>query len=469
MNGRRACGVLLCLLGPFARADGAPTWAHDVAPIIMRRCAECHRPGEVAPFSLLAYADAAKRARFIAKTVRARNMPPWNPDGPEDAFVGDRHLSEAEIAVFEQWAASGAPPGDLATAPQPPAAPESGWRLGKPDLVLRMRKPFDVPPGPDDTYQVFPIPFSLDAVPADVVARARIPDSDVLALAAIEIHPGNRKVLHHADLFVDTTGAAVRRERESGGNGYTSFGTPGFVPDAYLGGRVPGMSPRLLPHGIALSVMPLKGDIALQVHYNATGKPETDQTEIGLYFMKEPTRRVMDALFLRSFSLDIPAGEARFVRTDSITVPVDCALMSVFAHMHFLGKEVHASVRFPDGSTRSLLDITRWRFRWHDRYFFHEPFLVPKGSVVSCQWIFDNSATNPANPASPPRDVRFGPNSTDEMCELQLGVIPVNLGDESALLDARVQKMKEKIGELTPEQRARFNWSDAFNDISGRE
>jgi hypothetical protein len=463
-------GARLLAGGPAAPgADAAaPTWARDVAPILMNHCVECHRPGEVAPFPLLAYRDAAKRARFIAKTVKARIMPPWTPDGPRGAFVDERRLDDGEIATIARWAESGAPPGDLSAEPLPPPARGGGWRLGPPDLVVRMRRPFTIPAGPDDTYQVFPVPFSLDGVPADVLSRARIPESDALAVAAVEVRPGNPRVFHHAGVFVDTTGVARQREAAEGGNGYESFGTPGFVPAAYLGGRVPGTTPRFLPDGIAAGVMPMSGDIALQVHYHATGKAESDQSEVGIYFMREPTRRMMDSLFLRSFKLDIPAGTPAFVVVDSIEVPADCILMSVFPHMHLLGREVHASAQMPDGSTRPLIDIGRWSFRWQDHYYYREPFVLPKGTRVQCRWVFDNSAANPSNPYSPPRRIQFGPNSTDEMCGLLLGVIPINLADAPLLLEARTRKMRESIAELTPEQRARFRWDDAFDDLSGR-
>jgi len=451
-----------------AASSPTPTWARDVAPILMNNCVECHRPGQVAPFSLLAYRDSAKRARFLAKTVAERTMPPWSPDGPVGAFVGERRLTDAEIAVIDRWAEAGAPAGDLSQAPEPPPALGDGWRLGTPDLVVRMRHPFTLPAGPDDAYEVFPMPFTLDGVPADVIARARIPGTDLLSVAAVEIRAGNRKVLHHADVFIDTSGEARKREAAGGGNGYSSFGTPGFVPSAYLGGRVPGTTPRFLPDGIASGVMPMSGDIALQVHYHATVKAETDQSEVGIYLMREPANRMMDALFLRSFKLDIPAGTAAFTVDDSIVVPADCILMSVFPHMHLLGREVHASAQLPDGSTRPLIDISRWSFPWQDHYFYREPFILPKGTVVRCRWVFDNSEANPSNPFSPPRDVRFGPNATDEMCGLLLGVIPVSLDDVQVLADARLRKMKERVDELTPEQRSRFQWQDAFEGMGGR-
>jgi hypothetical protein len=416
----------------------------------------------VAPFSLLTYAEAAKRARFIAKAVKVRYMPPWLPDGPSGAFLGERHLTADEIELFARWASADAPTGELALAPPPPAEPPGGWRLGKPDLVVKMRKSFDVPAGPADSYEVFPVAYSLADVPAEVVGRARIPESDVLGVAAVEVHPGNQRALHHADIWVDLTGEARRRELAEGGNGFASFGTPGFPPAVSLGGRVPGMTPRFLPPGIATSVLPLTGDVAFQIHYRATGKIESDQSEVGIYFTREPVKRIMDSLLLRSFNLDIPAGDRAFVVTDSLEVPAECILMNILPHMHLIAREVHATLVLADGTTRPLLDISRWNFKWQDRYVYREPILLPKGAQIRCRWVFDNSADNPNNPFSPPQLVRFGPNATDEMCALYLGIVPVNLDDVSLFAAAREKKLKEKIAELSPEQRARNQWSEAF-------
>ena len=456
-------GLLLAGVGLSAAEPAAPTWARDVAPVIYENCVSCHRPGQVAPFSLLTYPEVAKRARFIAKAVKSRYMPPWSPAGPVGAFLGERGLTEETIALLEAWAAAGAPAGDLAAAPAPPPPPTDGWELGKPDLIVRMPRAYAVPPGPDNVYMVFPIPFSLKDVDPEVLARARIPDSDALAVAAVEIHPGNRRVFHHADVWVDLTGQARKREAAEGGPGYVSFGTPGFPPALYLGGRVPGITPRFLPPGIAASVMPVEGgDIALQVHYAPTGKPESDQSEVGIYFMREPVKRVLESVFLRSFNLDIPAGAAAFTVEDTLEIPADCMLLSVFPHMHLLGREVHAEAVLPDGTRLELLTVRQWSFPWQDRYFYRKPIFLPQGTKVHCRWVFDNSDGNKQNPHMPAQPVRFGPNATDEMCEFHLGVVPVNLAEAELFPLAREKKMREKIEALPPEQRARFNWNEAF-------
>lgn len=465
---RRAWLLLFSWAAAAADEPAPPTWAHDVAPILYRNCVECHRPGQVAPFSLLNYETAAKRARDISRAVTARYMPPWLPDGPTGAFLGERRLTDAEIDLLVRWAAGSAPAGDVAAAPEPPPAPADGWVLGPPDLVVRMRQPFSVPPGPGDTYQVFPVPLSLDGVPADVLARARIPESDVLGVAAVEIRAGNRRSFHHADIWIDVTGAARRREAAEGGNGFPSFGTPGFPPAAWLGGKVPGQTPRFLPSGIAASVLPLKCDVVFQIHYRATGKAEEDQSEVGIHFMREPVKRVMDSLLLRSFNLDIPAGDSAFVREDTLEVPADCILMNILPHMHLLAREVHARVVFPDGSSRPLIDISRWDFKWQDRYAYREPFALPKGAKILCRWVYDNSAGNRRNPYSPPRKVIFGPNATDEMCALDLGVIPINLDDVPLFAAAREQKLREKVAELTPEQRSRHDWDEVLETVGPR-
>jgi mono/diheme cytochrome c family protein len=461
MRPRRFGGIaalVFSLIGAKGRAaDASPVWAREVAPILYRHCVECHRPGGVAPFSLLGFSDAAKRAKFIADVTQDRIMPPWLPSGPENVFQHERALSVAELATLTAWAKAWAPSGDLSAAPAEPPAPAGGWRLGPPDVIVRMPRAFHVPAGPGDVYRAFPIALPIEASPAEVRERALVPGTDVLGVSAVEIHPGNRRVLHHAHVWVDTSGVARRLEAASGGVGYEAFGNPGFSTAGYLGGHVPGTTPQFLPSGIAETYR-LGGDLVLQVHYSPTGKPETDQTEIGIYFVREPVKRTVEWLRLGSFNLEIPAGAATHTITDELEIPADCFVLSVSPHMHLLGRTVMATATLPDGSQTELLTIPHWDFGWQDRYSYKKPLLLPRGTRVRVRWIFDNSSTNPRNPHSPPRPVHFGPNTTDEMCEFHLYVVPVDIKDYGAFSELMAVKRREKIAELTAEQRTRYGF-----------
>lgn len=462
MNSRiRACIGFIVLISFAQGADDrpAPTWARDVAPILFAKCVECHHQGGPAPFSFQSYEVAARRARLISRVTTTRTMPPWLPSGPHDFFQGERGLTDAEIDILARWVNAGTPAGDLETAPAAPAIESSGWQLGQPDVIVRMPQPFNIPSGPGDLYQAFPISLPASAIPQDVKERARIPDTDLLGVSAIEIHAGNRRALHHAHLWADMTGTARRKESKPG-SGYEAFGNPGFPAAVYLGGYVPGTTARHLPPGIA-DALPLGSDLVLQVHYSPTGKPETDQTEIGLYFSREPVKRTLEWLRLGSFNLEIPAGKSDYAVNDELTIPADCFLMSISPHMHFLGKAVATRAIFPDGNSRELLNITRWNFTWQDRYSLKEPLPLPKGTRIQVRWIYDNSDANPHNPNSPPKPVHFGPNTTDEMCELHLFVVPWTIDDYPKFGELMAAKMSEKINELSQEQKQRYGFESA--------
>jgi Copper type II ascorbate-dependent monooxygenase, C-terminal domain len=450
--------VLFLAVACVLRADepAVPTWGRDVAPILFAKCLECHHEGGPAPFSFQSYEVAAKRSRLISRQITARVMPPWLPAGPHDFFEGERGLTDTEISTLVRWAKAGAPAGDLIAAPPAPVVEASGWQLGPPDVIVRMPQPFEIHSGPGDIYQAFPISLPESAIPADVKKWARIPDTNLLGVSAIEIHAGNRRVLHHAHVWADTSGKA-RQLEPAPGAGYEAFGNPGFPAAVYLGGYVPGTTARRLPPGIA-DALPLNSDLVLQVHYSPTGKPETDQTEIGLYFSREPVKRTLEWLRLGSFNLEIPAGVSAYTVNDELTIPADCFMLSISPHMHFLGGEVSARAIFPDGSSRELLGISRWNFTWQDRYSLKEPLPLPKGTKIQARWVYDNSDLNPHNPSSPPRPVHFGPNTTDEMCELHLFVVPWSIDDYPKFGELMEQKMAEKIAELSAEQKKRYGF-----------
>ncbi len=328
-----------------------PTFVRDVAPILYRHCAVCHHPGEVAPFSLLTYADAAKRAKLIATVTASRFMPPWQPDPAYGHFRGERRLSDLQIATLRRWADDGAPQGDPTRLLAAPHFPE-GWQLGKPDMTIAMPKPFAVPADGPDQYMCFDIPLHLTA---DKYVRA------------MEFRPSARSVVHHA-LFLLDAGHIGRQKGES----YSCFGTPGFLPSGALGGWTPGMQPAEMPEGLQL-VMRKGSDLVMQIHYHPTGKPETDQSMLGLYFTdKAPAKWVAD-IPLGSHRIDIPAGDRAYKVRDHFTLPVDVEAVGIIPHAHYICKQMDGWAILPDGRKQWLIRIRDWRFDWQEQYRYLKP------------------------------------------------------------------------------------------------
>jgi mono/diheme cytochrome c family protein len=408
--------------GEIRGVAAAPTFSRDIAPILYENCVTCHRPGEVAPFSLLTYADAKKRAALLAAVTEKRVMPPWKPKPGHGAFQNEMRLTDAQIDTLKRWAANGAPEGNPTDLPAPPRFPE-GWKLGQPDLILRMDRPFPIPAEGPDVYQHFV--FSLGA-PKERYLRG------------IEVRPGNRRVAHHAVGLLDSSGTARRKDAETAEPGYRGMGSPGFLPVGFTPGYVPGQTPRMAEEGTAL-VLPKGADLVLQMHYHPTGKPETDRTEIGLYFTdKKPTRHG-NIVLLGSSDIDIRAGDPAYRVTDEFTLPVAVTVRSIWAHMHLIGKDVRVWAELPNrGGTRDLLWIEDWDFNWQDSYVYREPFRLPAETVIRAEFTFDNSAANPRNPNHPPKRVLIGENSTDEMAGLIIGVEAENGLANLGLLAATV-------------------------------
>ncbi|MEO8591856.1 MAG: ascorbate-dependent monooxygenase [Candidatus Solibacter sp.] len=402
----------------------APTYSHDVAPLLYARCAACHREGGVAPFPLLSYATAAKRAKLIAAVTAKRYMPPWLPTAPR--FQHETRLSDAEIALLARWAAAGAPEGNPRETPPPPKFSE-GWALGKPDLEAVMPAPFEVPADGPDLYRCFVIP-----APAARDAWVR----------AIDVRPGNTRSVHHVIVFQDTSRTARRRDT---GSGYSCFGTPGFLPARGLGGWTPGAQPFHMPDDIPV-LFHGGGDLVLQVHYHPIGKPETDRTRLALYFTAQPpARRLMDVA-LGSNRIDIPPGNAAYKVTDHFTLPVDVDAIGIIPHAHYVCKTMYVYAVLPDGSRRTLLRIPDWNFNWQGQYRYAAPIRLPEDARIEMEFTYDNSAANPRNPNQPPARIKWGPATTDEMAGVHLEVVPVHADDGEELSQALWGKMMRSLG-----------------------
>jgi hypothetical protein len=400
------------------------TFNRDIAPIIFRSCSSCHSPGEAAPFSLLTYSEVKRHARQIAEVTQSRSMPPWLPEPQPLKFADELRLVGGEIALIQRWVEQGAVEGDSHDLP---AAPQfvDGWRLGKPDLILTAEKPLALPPQGTDTYWNFIFP---------------VPIPDTRWVKAVEIRPGDRRYVHHANILVDREGAARQREAEPGagfGGMEIRIESQIFDPDSHLLFWKPGTVPYVEPEGMALRLD--KGtDLILNTHLQPSGKPETIQPSIGLYFTPHPATKFPMLLQLENDAkLDIPAGEKNFAVSDEFILPVDVDLLAIYPHAHYLGKDLQAFATTPDGVRQTLIHIPHWDLNWQAVYRYAEPVRLPKGTQISLRYVYDNSAENPLNPNHPPARVVSGNRSSDEMCHLWLQVLPVNF--DAAQGDPRMQ------------------------------
>lgn len=425
MKGRFAkSSIVAALVSVLPALASPPTFSHDVAPILYRECVSCHRPGGVAPFSLIGYQEAVKRAKLIASVTASHYMPPWLPAEPH--FQNERRLSQVEIATLARWADTGAAGGTAAETPRPPQFPD-GWQLGKPDLEGQMRTGFAVPAEGPDLYRCFVIPT---------------PPGRDRWVRAMDMRPGNPRVVHHAILFQDVTGTARRRDT---GTGYSCFGTPGFLPARGLGGWTPGSLPVRMAEGIP-ELLHGGADLVLQVHYHPTGRPESDSTRVALYFTdRKPLRRAMDVP-LGSNRIDIPAGARGYKVTDHFTLPVAVDALGINPHAHYLCTEMLGYAVLPGGTRRTLIHIPAWNFNWQQQYTYSTPIRLPEDTQIVMEFTYDNSQENPRNPNHPPRRVVWGPGSADEMAGLHIEVTPAHEDDAEELSQSLWGKMMRQLG-----------------------
>ncbi len=397
-------------------AASRPTFHKDVAPILWKNCASCHRPGQVGPFPLLSYRDAAKRASFLKDVTSSRRMPPWKPQPGHGIFHDDPRLSAKEIATIASWSVSGAPEGDPSDAHEPPKFTE-GWHLGDPDLILTMPEPFTVPADGGDIYRAFVLPMSQD--------RDR-------TVEAVEFRPGNRRVVHHVRIFTEGDEAIRKKDREDQGPGFRSPSGGNDLNRPGLAEWLPGTTPRVWPEGIG-KVVRAGTDLVIVTHYHAVGKAEVDRSSIGLYFRDSPSARRVAGIPLSTAKIDIPAGEKRHKISLQAVMPADARAYGVIPHGHYLLREMKLTATLPDGRVQPMLWITDWDFDWQGQYQYVAPVRLPKGTILRLTAYYDNSAENPRNPNSPPIRVRYGAGSKDEMLGCHLQVIADGEADERAI------------------------------------
>jgi tetratricopeptide (TPR) repeat protein len=438
----------LILCSPLGRAAQL-TFTHDIAPIVARNCAPCHRAGEAAPFPLLTYEDVKKRAPQIATVTRSRYMPPWLPEHGFGDFADERRLSAEEIRMVSDWVAQGAPEGAAggaalagSAAVSAPSAAD-GQAMGPPHLVIEAQSLFTAPASGPDVYWNFVFRPDID--------KTRY-------VKSIDIRPGDRRLVHHANLIVDRMAAAHLQETAPGqgfpGMDLAIMRSP-FDPDGDFLFWKPGAAPHVEPDGFAWRLDP-GNELVLNVHLHPIGKAEEVRPSIALYFTDKPQTRFPLLVQLENDNaLNIPAGVRDFPVADDFRLPMDADILAVYPHAHYLGKLLEAYATLPGGARKWLVRIPDWDPNWQAVYYYREPVFLPKGSVISMRYHYDNSAANVRNPNHPPRRVKGGDQATDEMAHLWLQVLPRGAGDRRRELQEAV--MQHRLTKSPDDFVARMN------------
>jgi hypothetical protein len=379
--------LIIASASPAHAATGArPTFYRDVLPILQNRCQECHRPGEMAPMSLVTYRETRPWAKAIREATRVHKMPPWFADTCCGKFSNDRSLTETEIETLDAWASTGAAEGDAKDAPPSREWP-TGWNIGPkggaPDQVVEMPRAFDVPAKGAVEYQYFAAPTGF---------------REDRWIQAVEVQPGNRAVVHHVVVYI----------REPG-----STWTGGPTKSDILTVYAPGSSAEAWPPGIA-KLVKASSDLVFEIHYTPNGRRTTDRTRVGLVFAKSPPEKAVLTLQMGNDAFVIPPGEREYRVTVWGTLPNDALLLGFFPHMHLRGKAFEFTRIRDNGLPETLMKVSRYDFYWQLSYRLAAPLALKKGTRLEWVGWFDNSANNPRNP-DPSAEVRYGQQSWEEM------------------------------------------------------
>jgi hypothetical protein len=417
------CGLVIVAQGaaqyakPTAAVD-TPTFTKDVAPILYKNCTNCHRPGEIAPMSLLTFKDARPWAKSIREKVSLGLMPPWHADPTHGEFLNDRRLSDAEKDTVIKWVAAGAPEGNPADLPAQPTYAE-GWLMGQPDVVLGMNEDYPIPASGTVDYKYFEVPtnFTQDTY-----------------VQAMEVRAGTRTVVHHVIVFARAPqppplppdaprpqpqpavfkfaeGMGIPKKDETT-KSINDRPAPQRLGQS-IGGFAPGQFVRVYQPGTAIRI-PAGSVLVFQVHYTANGTATTDRTTIGLKLAKEKPKDEVRMSALINGAFTIPAGEGNHRVDAELTLVQDITLWSMLPHTHVRGKRWEYQVMYPDGRSETLLSVPKYDFNWQTDYIFKEPLKLPKGTKIHATAWYDNSANNPSNP-NPSLDVKWGDQTWEEM------------------------------------------------------
>ncbi len=400
-------------------AMAQPTWSEDAAEIFFDKCAKCHHPEGVAPFSILEYSTAYDYRSLIQSYVEYNIMPPWMPDSSFQHYFDERILTEYERNTIIDWANGGGLEGDPELAPPPPVFDAEQLLPGTPDLVVEMPLYMSKATEEFDDYICLSLPTGL---------------TEDKKVKAIEIIPGNSSIVHHCLVHADAEGDYPTDT--IGGN------CGGPTVDPLMAGYTPGARPTIFPSSEDFSagmVLAAGSNVVFAMHYPHGSYGEYDQTKVHFYFYDEPVddfREILAGAFLQNWEFDLPADEVTTVNAAYDDIALDVTVLSTFPHMHLLGKSIEAYALDPGGDTIPFVRIPRWDFDWQDFYWFEYMQKMPAGSNLRGKAEFDNTSGNPHNPSDPPVDVGPGFNTTDEMFLVYFHIMGYEEGDEFVNLDS---------------------------------
>lgn len=414
-----------------------PTFTQDIAPIIYNNCSICHRTGEIGPMPLTNYQEVKNWGSMIRYVTEIQYMPPWPPEKSYSTLLEERGLSQQEIQLIADWVEGGMPEGDPNLTPAFPDFP-TGSQVGEPDLVLSFAEAYEHAGDNRDQYQIFVLPTGL--------TEDRI-------VKAVEVRPGNRKIVHHAIIGLDVTGQARLKDAQTQEYGYPSFGAFGVTPEELYAGYVPGTKARKYPLGIG-SPMYAGSDLLIQMHYAPVSATEYDSSTVNIFFADpdEVIDRHVQHEVMLPLANTLLNGPFYLLPGDVKTfhgvweVPNKISLLGITPHMHLLGKSWEVYAVSPMGDTTHLIQIPDWNFNWQGTYFFDRFQVLEAGTKIHALATYDNSADNPMNPNNPPAFVTWGEGTRDEMYFLPLTYVDYQAGDEDLVFTDDILSDAENLG-----------------------
>ncbi len=374
------------------------TFNKEIVRILARRCMGCHHAGRMAPMPLTTYTDARPWAKAIKEEVLERRMPAWRAVPGYGEFANDPRLSSRDLDLIVAWVDGGAPKGEDKDLPKLPDFSQV-WPLGKPDLLLKPRRPFTVSAEAEDEYRCF------------VLSN---PSTENRWISAVDLRPGDGSVVHHAFIWIDRSRNGEQQKARDEIPGCGCFGGPRIAPSGILGGWVPGQPARYTKGNAYL--LPARARLVVQAHCRKNGNAGEDVSQVGLYFSKEPVEKRLRSMAVVNRKFEIPPGAAAFKVKAFVTLEKDAEAAAVLPHMHLLGKSMEITAVRPDGTREVLVWVRDYDFKGQTSYVFKRPVPLPRGTRVEVIAYYDNSEQNRRNPNKPPKAVRWGESTTDETC-----------------------------------------------------